>query len=706
MEVKVSLFDTIKERLKFLLPYLIVFVYGVVLYVPTIKYKFALDDKISIINNKFTKMGIAGIPDIITHDYFFGFFGEKKELLTGERYRPLSLVMFAIEWEFFKDNPMPYHLINVILYGITGVVLYLLLNLIFNEGGKPWYKRISFLTTVLYLSHPVHVEVVANIKSRDEILSFLFALLAHYSQWKKNHIGSGFLFLLSLLAKESSITYLPMIGLSYYLFRERDWRKVFFMSLPSVIAFIIYTAMRLIILGIPTITPVKELLNDPYLGATGEQKYATIAYVMLLYIKLLIFPHPLTHDYYPFYIKWTTWSNPLSLISVIIYGFIVSVILQGLFQKKKSPYIVYSFLLHVMGLSLYTNIFFSIGSFANERFLWIASLGYCIFVPYLLFSWKIKEKIGWIIYCVMVLGYTFKTYERSPAWYDDDSLALTDVKISVGSAKVNMSAGLSSLKIGREIKDSVECCKLYVRPHAPCPLVVIGKDTINCCNKLGADTANCPTILKQDSIRRRYWFEQAKNFGITSLQIYPTYSHAMVVLGNAYYELNYLDSAILWFKRCLEINPQFSDCLSNIEAASDKARDIGKYELAHIGYSALLKVKKDDAKIYAKAGELAGRYLGKMDEAYKLIHEGLKLDTSNLDLWTKMGVVYGHLGKYDSALYCFFKVLSRSPEDANTLLNIGVTYQKLGNQELFQKYINEACNRNPLLCHQQTATGK
>ncbi len=295
-------------------------------------------------------------------------------------------------------------------------------------------------------------------------------------------------------------------------------------------------------------------------------------------------------------------------------------------------------------------------------------------------------------------GFTYKTYERSPVWRNDETLSLTDVEISVGSAKVNMSAGLSALKLGRRVVDTVECCKIYKKPHVPCPKIVMNNDTMDCCNLLGKDTARCNEILHSDSLVRREWFLKALKFGRTSISIYPAYSHAMVVLGNAFYELNYIDSAVIWFKRCLEVNPQFGDCKRNLEVASDKARDLGMYKIADIGYSTLLKFDKNNPALYAKAGELAGRYLGDIPRAYTLIKEGLKIDTGNADLMTKMGVVYGLLGKYDSALIFFHRIMERFPDDANNYINLAATYHRLGREDLARAFYQKACSLNPSLC--------
>jgi len=78
---------------------IIIFLIGFGLYANTLSHDYTLDDKIVITENEFTKSGFAGIPDILTTDVFVGFYGVDKNLVTGKRYRPLSLVTFAIEYK-------------------------------------------------------------------------------------------------------------------------------------------------------------------------------------------------------------------------------------------------------------------------------------------------------------------------------------------------------------------------------------------------------------------------------------------------------------------------------------------------------------------------------------------------------------------------------------------------------------------------------
>src|SRR5215831_17336483 len=85
---------------------------------------FALDDGLVLRDNSFVQEGIKGIPDILKHDSFYGSIGQS-ENLSGGRYRPLSLVAFAIELSLFGKEPWVFHLMNILYYALT-VVIFLL----------------------------------------------------------------------------------------------------------------------------------------------------------------------------------------------------------------------------------------------------------------------------------------------------------------------------------------------------------------------------------------------------------------------------------------------------------------------------------------------------------------------------------------------------------------------------------------------------
>ena len=210
-----------------------------IFYGNTLKLNYAFDDMIVITGNQFTKAGFSGIPDIFTTDLFTGFRGKDKNMVAGGRYRPLSIVTFAVEYQFFGANPMVSHLINIILLFLTGILLYrVFLQLLVLKGIPPdprkWYISVPFLATLFFIGHPVHTEAVANIKGRDEILSLLLVLVAlklilDYLAKNKlqNIVLAGTSFFLALLSKENAITFLVIIPMTIWFFTKFSFKDCF-----------------------------------------------------------------------------------------------------------------------------------------------------------------------------------------------------------------------------------------------------------------------------------------------------------------------------------------------------------------------------------------------------------------------------------------------------------------------------------------------
>ena len=164
---------------------LILLITAISLYGYSMQFEYVLDDKIVLSENNFVKKGFNGIKEILTTESFAGYFGEQKNLVVGARYRPLSIVTFALEYELFGLNTRVSHLINILLYALSGLLLFRLISmLVKDKSTSRWFLCIPFITALLFVIHPIHSEVVANVKGRDEILTLLFSLLTFYSFFK------------------------------------------------------------------------------------------------------------------------------------------------------------------------------------------------------------------------------------------------------------------------------------------------------------------------------------------------------------------------------------------------------------------------------------------------------------------------------------------------------------------------------------------
>ncbi|MEY4903515.1 MAG: hypothetical protein RLZZ292_1330 [Bacteroidota bacterium] len=468
-----------------------------VLYIYSIKFDYVLDDQIVITNNRFVKTGSAGVSDIMNKETFVGYFGEQRDLVAGSRYRPLSLVMFALETQWFGQkatnekgqtlqdekrrflyvpNSVANHFGNVLWYMLSGLLLFRVLSLLFPKEKKEedndnwsnqWWASLPFLATLLFVAHPMHSEAVANVKGRDEIMTFVgvFAALYYVLRYSDTDkmiylILSGVVFFLGLLSKENAITFLAIIPMTLYFFRNADVRKMVVATIPAVIATIIYLLMRYKAIGyvFSSGKEITDIMNNPFYGMSLGERLATISYTLLLYIKLLFFPHPLTHDYYPYQIPILNFGDLRAIAGLVLN---VGIAALGLWGVRKKAIWAYGILFYFITLSIVSNIPVSVGTFMNERFVYLSSVGFCIAIAYFLLEMlpnllpnkKLGAQLGLGIAGVFALGLLFKTIDRVPAWENTLSLNRAAIQISTNSARANLFMGTALFEKGKPETD-------------------------------------------------------------------------------------------------------------------------------------------------------------------------------------------------------------------------------------------------------------
>ncbi len=501
------------------------------LYSNAIPFGYTFDDKIVITRNESTKAGIGGIKDLLTRDAFSNYFGKQQKLVSGGRYRPLAPITFALEFEFFSSidengeiqgNSHLSHIINILFYALTGYVLYLVLSRLLTKFSvRRWYLSIPFLSAVLFIAHPVHTEVVANVKGRDEILVLLGSLLTlwwviKYLDTKKISyiISATVMFFLAHTSKENAITFLAVIPLSVYFFTNHSLKDNLKTLIPLSLAAIVFIIIRHKVLGETFATTPPELMNNPFLYATTGQKYATIFYTWGMYLKLMFFPYQLTYDYYPYHIELVNFSNSITLLSIFSYLSLGILAIRGLIKRTL---IGFSLTFYFATFSIVSNLFFPIGAFMNERFIFVPSVAFAIITAYVAYFFfeKKKGKLSIIVTSVLlliVLGlYSVKTYDRNRVWESDYTLFTTDVNTSKGSAFGNLTAGKQFLFKAEKLTDSVE---------------------------------------------RKKYFEKAIFHLTNAVTIHKKYVNGLYFLGEAHYKYNRnYDKTIEYFERLIQLTP-------------------------------------------------------------------------------------------------------------------------------------------------------
>ena len=366
------------------------FVFAFILYGNTLKHDFTLDDLPQIVNHKYVQQGWAGISKLATQDYWAA------SGISLGYYRPLSHISFAVENALHGNNPTIMHLVNILLYGLTGMVVFLLLSNLFRK--MPLFV---LLATLIFMAHPVHTEVVANIKSRDEILSFLNGTLAlllvfDYSK-SKNWISLALaviFFFLSLLSKETAMTTLAIIPFMLFFFTPKKGGYIARITLLFVTVSVGFLLLKHAMLGTLSGNPPVDINNYPYRDIS--LRIPTTLYIFGFYLWRLIFPFRLLYDYSYNQIPQVSWANPLVWVSLFIVAILIALAIKNLKRKN-----IISFSIIYFGISMTPGIAFVLlrGGIMAERFLYAPVLGISIIVTYLIFKLLPREKTtGRLVY--------------------------------------------------------------------------------------------------------------------------------------------------------------------------------------------------------------------------------------------------------------------------------------------------------------------
>lgn len=451
---------------------LIVAVLTFIFYGNTTSNENALDDALVIERNAFVHRGLAGIPDILTHDTYFCYYDQlgTSNQLQGGRYRPLSVITYAIEQEFMGAVPVegvdsiityglgfqaeyPYekrfisemhtrHLFNVVGYALAAISVLAFLRLVLFRGSA----MVAFVTTVLFVIHPVHTEVVANVKSRDEILSLLFIVLTlllgvwynrrHSIKWL---VGATVCFALALLSKEYAITLLVILPLTLFVFEKVDVRKAALATLPFVVVAIGYSMWRLQVLGPRSPLSDTDIQINPYAYASAAQKLATEISTSLRYLRLLFWPHPLSSDYSYAQIPYTDFADPMVWFSLLVH---ISLAVGAVVLAIRRHLLAFAVSFYLLNLLLINNFLFDIGATMGERLIFHSSLGFVIMLAYvasaIVSRYKVSAAVPAAVLLLVTVAAGYKTTARNRDWKNNGTLFLKDIEASPNSFLVNL----------------------------------------------------------------------------------------------------------------------------------------------------------------------------------------------------------------------------------------------------------------------------
>jgi hypothetical protein len=138
-----------------------------VLYGSSINHGYNIDDNYVIEDHEIAQQGIKAIPTIFSSRYH-----NERDQQFG--YRPLTIALYAIEYQIFGENTSIFHLMNLLWYAVLMFVLFLLFRKLFPQVSL-WFILIAL---TIYAVHPLHSEVVLSLKNREEIICLFLSVLS------------------------------------------------------------------------------------------------------------------------------------------------------------------------------------------------------------------------------------------------------------------------------------------------------------------------------------------------------------------------------------------------------------------------------------------------------------------------------------------------------------------------------------------------
>lgn len=555
--------------------------------------------------NDYVQKGFRGIGKILKTDAYESFYRQMnaKQQLSGGRYRPLSVVTFAIEQQLFgskaeikpeDDVATVRHFVNVALYILSVVLLlYFLRTFIFKET-----ETIAFLTCIIFLIHPMHTEVISNVKSRDEIMSFLFIVLTfialfRYRETKKmKQLGYGLLFyFLALLSKEYGITLVVLIPMLLFIVHKETLKDSIVAAIPFMLVAGLYMLIRLSVVGLGSTVANPDVLNNPYMFATTPEKWATRIEILNHYLRLLFFPHPLSSDYSYSTIPYTNFGNWKVWAAVLIHVSMIGATVVLFFRRNILAFALAFYLLH---LFLVSNFLMDIGATMGERLVYHSSFGFAMIIAVLIYQLikNAKEDAKWnvtmALSLVLVVACAAKVIPRNAQWKNDASLFIADAETVPNSALVNGNAGKAYIDLSERPENKAQEKEL-VRKSIP--------------------------LLKK------------------SISIHNKYVNGYLNLGVAYYKLEDYEAARECWENARKIYPNNPYLKTNF------------YLLGMVYFNQAMKLGP-----------------AKPAEAIVLLEKGTNVDPSNPELWYNLGGASFTIKDYAKARMAWTKTLQLKPD--------------------------------------------
>jgi protein O-mannosyl-transferase len=535
-------------------------------------------------------------------------------------YVPLPLLSFAIEYRFFKLNPYPYHVTNLLLHLLCVFLVFQLLRFL---KLKPVYAAIG---TILFAIHPLRVESVAWITERKDLLFGLFYLLSmicyiQYLESKKNRLlflsGSLLFFIFALLSKIQAVTLpLSLLLIDYYRMRDLKIRLVI-EKVPYFTLSLVFGIAGIFILknqGVLDAYQNHSLVDRVFLGLYGLSAYI-IKFVAPLK-SCLVYPYPdKTGSFLPF----------LYYLSPVFLVIILFLVYKSL---RFTRVIAFGFVFFIFNIMFLLQILGAGHAFIADRFTYIPYIGLGFIVAWFLQNTYTSKKhfkhlvSGLII--VMVAGFSYLTYSRCIVWQNSETI-WTDVMNKYPMLHISYENRGNYLAQHGRHDQALKDFMALERFNSKNP-------------KVYSNLGNLYGILEQ--------FDKSLASYSKAISMDSNTYEAFMNRGITYAHMKELPKAIADFNKALELKPNTHEILVNRAFAY---LEMGEFAKSIQDYTYLIKNSEPTEDFYLKRG-LALFRLGKFTESINDFNACLAINPGNTIASMNISVIFNELQKFDSAM--------------------------------------------------------
>lgn len=715
-----------------------VFMFAMLLYVNTFHHGWVLDDSFLFKDNKYVTAGLSGWKDIMMNHSQDG----AEFLPETFQYRPVSQLLFALEWEISPNNTTFYHVMNVLWNAACSVLLFVLLRMMFKR--KSWI--FPLLITLIFTANPMHTEVVANIKSRDELCYFFFLLLAiisalrYFENGKRVNLLWLFLcYTLSFFSKESAITALVAIPLFVFFFGERKvsnevkaevkpkgkksekpaksnlkiLKPYINILLVLLLSTGIYLGMRYVVLSVwhDYHSSYVTLMQNYLAGQPLDIRLGSAIFLMGKYLLLAFVPYMQSCDYSFAQLPYVGLLDWRFILVFLVYVGMLIYVIHSLFVKKERSVFVFCILFWVTTMSIYSNTVYLIGSSFADRFLFVPVLASVIvFVELLAKLLRIDSteiKVG--VKPLVMIGLSFvviclfstQTVLRAADWKDPYTLYKADAPKVPGSARIKFYLGDAYRDEALQV-EGVDSVAFYDNMRQA---MGIYSDAIG----INPSYSECYERLGFCYLRLDHYYPD-KHYGDSSIFCLDKSIELFPYDGLAYYnraEIAYDKGDYLKAKECYsEVLNLGGNIFDSYFKVANSYYELGIYDTAMMYY--IQEIERDSTRpeIYYNLGfcyfEASKSGLYSTEDRVRCVEESVKMYDKAIEKLPNLFVAYSGkmkslvaLGKWNEAVECGRKAIELNPDHDDGYFYSGVANCQLNRYDEAERFFNEALKRNP-----------